>query len=199
MQEIKKDLSELIHHSTTASVVGNGKITGNFGEEIGRWPTYRFNNAPTEGYEGKVGSRTDFRFINPTLQKGESLSCLKLPENWIGCLTGETLICKPTGEDVFAEEAKRIAGTDNTIVRLSPQLYNTCALDFGIEHPTSGLFAIWLLRFFYEEVFAYGFDAYQKSGHYWEDVFQERLEHSHNMKLELDFLRNCNGVILRNE
>ncbi len=184
-------------------LIGNSPILlgSGLGDEIDSCPVVRINAAPTSGYEGDVGSRTDARVICGGLQKG-----IARDEPWLSTISGETLILYPTKEDT-RKNAQRLAGEDNSLRYLrggALEAWGKFCRESSLEaYPTSGLYGAWFLSNIARQVSLYGFGFYRSSGraHYWDapNTLDEDPAPGHDPEGERDILSNMASITVKKE
>ncbi len=175
-------------------IVGNSPLITEYkkGKKIDSFDyIVRLNDAPTGGFEKQVGSRTDLRVLNRTLQKEKGVGNLDSDRSGILKKFESNVLLYPTPPGIEKDAKEKLINTNN--------IYSVCGFfrtykeavekELGIKRLSTGLFSTILLVHIFESVALINFDFYNSSSsfHYWED-FNGGDTSPHSFKKEKEFI-----------
>lgn len=164
--EYTEDFIMRLAHPDLIAVVMNGPVDEDYGDEIDGCPSvFRFNIFKTEGFQKKVGCRTDFWIVNGDSSVGE---------------TRKQLALCPFPETKYRKEI--IDGFKKTnYILYTKKKYTDYAKD-NINYPTTGYtFLLMMLRIYSGKMFVYGFNGLRK-GHYFNGSHCHASKHSGDLE-----------------
>ena len=176
-------------------IIGNGPsvLDYNFGKLIDKHPLVaRINNYQIDGYEKKIGSKTDvwFNGANSKLKIPN-----KTPEKTVVLIPSE--IIKRKNNNLNRHVQKRLKNNNLNPVIISLNDISNFEKNTGLNRLTTGLYSIlWAIEN-YEEVIIHGFDFFQNSkGHYYNSKMIQLINtyilnkgHKHNNELEQKYVK----------
>lgn len=166
------------------------------GERIDQFDyVVRINDAPTENYEEKVGSKTDLTILNRTVQKESDVGNLTEREGILSKFESDVLLYPSTF--VVEENAEEKLNNARNIYRISKEFREykeAVEKQLEIEKMSTGLFSTIFLIHIYETITLLNFDFYTSKGsyHYWED-FNGGDTSCHNFEREKEFIKRLAG------
>ncbi len=157
-------------------IVGNSPLIKEYkkGEKINSFDfIVRLNDAPTRGYEKQVGSRTDLRVLNRTLQKEKGVGNLDCNRSGILEKFESNVLLYPTPPEIEEEAVEKLINVENTfnVSDLFRTYKKAIEKELAIKRLSTGLFSTILLVHIFESIALINFDFYTSSSsfHYWED------------------------------
>lgn len=172
---------------TSCAIVGNsGNVMKHeYGELINSHDVViRCGDAPTEGYEKHVGTKTSCRIANShmfdaalenTALDLERMNRIfsKFDKNALYNIENQIIIVKNgVNANACREVIKRVEEKNNTVIFMNPVFYNLCNQLVG-AHSTSGMAAIIMALKYFPKISCFGFSFYEEDWstiHYYEEV-----------------------------
>lgn len=184
------------------AIVGNSGLLldHRYGDEIdGHDCVVRFNAAPTEGFEQRVGTKTTFRVVNGPIMIGGSVSYVQTPTNWISSVENQRIILLPHRRKKKKrnfDKAEELAGDKNELIRITDEFENWVrkkAKNFRISKVSTGLKTILLFMNLTSQIVnLYGFGFHREKDlskrHYWE-TFKHNSTGGHRWNRERRFVK----------
>ena len=176
-------------------ILGNGPsvLNCNFGELIDNQPLVaRINNYQINGYEKKIGTKTDIWFngANSKLKIPK-----KIPERIIVLIPSEIISRKKNNLNNHVQKRLKRNNLNPTVINLND--INKFEKIIGSDRLTTGLYSIlWAIEN-YDEVIIHGFDFFQDSkGHYYNSKIIQLINtyilnkgFKHNNELEQKYVK----------
>ena len=180
-------------------LVGNSFLITEYekGEKINSFDfIVRLNDAPTRGYEKQVGSRTDLRVLNRTLQKEKGVGNLDDDRSGVLEKFESNVLLYPTPPKIEEDAVEKLINIKNTYcVSNFFRIYKE-ALEkkLDIKRLSTGLFSTILMVHIFESVALINFDFYSSASsyHYWED-FNGGDTSPHAFEKEKEFIYYLNA------
>jgi len=194
MDLLKSSSWEELKKGSSCILVGNSPLIKecNIGKKINSFDyVVRLNDAPTSGFEKQVGSRTDLRVLNRTLQKEKGVG--NLNSNRSGVLKNfkSDVLLYPTPPDIEQDAREKLVNSKNiySVSDFFRTYKKAIEKELGIKRLSTGLFSTILLVHIFESVALINFDFYSSSSsfHYWEN-FDGGDTSPHGFEKEKEFV-----------
>jgi len=186
---------EELKKGSSCIVVGNSPLIKerNIGKKINSFDfIVRLNDAPTGGFEKRVGSRTDLRILNRTLQKEKGVGNLDSDRSGVLKNFESDVLLYPTPPSIEEDAREKLVNSKNSysVSDFFRTYKEAIEKELGIKRLSTGLFSTIFLVHIFESVALINFDFYSSSSssfHYWEN-FDGGDTSPHGFEKEKEFV-----------